>query len=217
MLEPTTVIRIRPGVDEVVLALHVEASKLRHYADIRVIATNEDIKLATDDLGFIARLKKTIEEKRKEYIDPINEHLKAINEAFKEFTEPLGEADRIIRGKILTYRQEQDRLRAEQERINELRIEAAKAEMELKGELTEPVGLVEVVPEAPNRYRAEAALLGKAMIAKFEVVDFSLLPEEYKMVDATKLGKVVRAGLRSISGVRIWEEESLRVTTARGE
>ena len=211
VLETTTVIRIRPGIDEAVMALHVEAAKLRLYADTRVIATDGDVKLATDDLGFIAKLKKAIEDKRKEYIGPIDEHKKAINDTFKGFSDPLAEADKIIRGKILVYRQEQERIRAEQERINQLRMEAARAEMELKGELTESVGLVEVAPSAPNHYRGEAAILSKTMLPKFEVVDFALLPDEYKQVDAAKLGKVVRAGLRTIPGVRIWVEESLRV------
>lgn len=208
----TTVIRIRPGMDEAVMALHVEVAKLRQYAETRVIAADSDVKLATDDLSIIVSLKKVIEGKRKEYVGPINDHLKSVNDAFKILTEPLLQADTITRRKVLDYRNEQERIRCEQERINQMRIEAAEAEMKLKGEITEPVDLIETQPPQPERYRAETGTLGKVKTAKYEVVDFSQVPDEYKMLDAAKVGKLVRAGLRSIPGIRIWEEDGLRVT-----
>lgn len=210
-------IRVSPEGDEAVVALHAEVNKLEVYAVGLAVKTDEDVKAVTNDLSMIANLKKIIEEKRKEYVGPINDHLKAVNEAFKNLTAPLLSADRLLRDKVSAYRQTQERQRAEQEHINQLRMEAARAEMELKGEITESVGLVEVVPEQPDHYRAEAGTLGTAKIAKWEVADFVQIPDEYKMVDATKIGKVVRAGLRNIPGIRIWEEGSLRVTTQKGE
>ena len=212
--EPATaLITIKPEENKAVIDLHKQALRLEHYAKALVITSDDDVKTSTNDLSIIAGLKKAIEEKRKEYTQPINDHLKAINEAFKAFTEPLNQADQITRHKIIDYRAEQERIRQEQEEINRLRIEAANKEMALKGELTESVELVEVQAEPAKHYRAEAGTLGTATIWKFEVIDFSLLPDEYKLPDATKIGKVVRAGLRSIPGVRIYSEELLKVTT----
>ena len=208
----TALIQIRPDTDEKVVSLYQEAVKLQQYAEARVIQSDGDIKVATDDLSIIAKFKKAIEEKRKEYVGPINEHLKAVNKVFQDFTAPLTEADSITRQKILDYRKEQERIRQEQERINALRLEAARAEMELKGELAESVGIVEVKPEQPKHYRTETGTLGTVPIKKWEVVDFKLVPDEYKIIDATKVGKVVRAGVPSIPGIRIWEEETLRIT-----
>lgn len=211
--ENTALVKVKPQTDEAVIALHGQSLKLEQYAVALIIASDDNIKSATNDLSIISGLKKAIEEKRKEYTQPINEHLKAVNEAFKVFTEPLINADKITRQKILDYRHEQDRIRQEQERINQMRLEAAEAEMELKGELTESVELVETQPEQPNHYRAEAGTLGKAIIWKFEVIDFSLLPDRFKMENATLIGKVIRAGEREIPGVKIWSEETLRITT----
>lgn len=211
--ENTVLVKVKPQTDEAVIALHGQSLKLEQYAVALVIASNDDIKSATNDLSIISGLKKVIEDKRKEYTQPINEHLKAVNEAFKVFTEPLVNADKVTRQKILDYRHEQERIRQEQERINQMRLEAAHAEMELKGELTESVELVETQSEQPNHYRTEAGTLGRMLVRKWEVVDLSLVPDEYKMVDAAKIGKVVRAGIPSILGIRIWEEETLRVTT----
>ncbi|MDO9579081.1 MAG: hypothetical protein Q7J06_00715 [Bacteroidales bacterium] len=210
--EITAVIQINPQTNQIVIALYEQALRLEDYAKALTITSDNDVKVSTDDLSLIAKLKKAIEEKRKEYVGPINEHLKSVNDAFKNFAEPLNQADSITRQKILNYRKEQERIRQEQERINQLRMEAAQAEMELKGELAEPVGIVEVKPELPKHYRTETGTLGTVPIKKWEVVDFKLVPDEYKIIDTTKVGKVVRAGVPSIPGIRIWEEETLRIT-----
>ena len=209
----TATISIKPETNQAIIKLYDEGVKLQRYAKTRVIKTVEDIKDATDDLSVISRLKKAIEEIKKEYTGPINEHLKAVNDAFKKFTEPLNQADMTTRQKILEYRKEQDRIREEQERINQLKMDAAKAEMELKGELSESVDLVEVVPEPAKRISTDMGTSGVAKIWKFEVIDFSLLPDRFKMENATLIGKVVRAGEREIPGVKIWSEDTLRVTT----
>ncbi len=49
-------------------------------------------------------------------------------------------------------------------------------------------------------------------IKKWEVEDITKVPGEYLMVDTVAIGKLVRAGIKSISGIRIWEEETLKVS-----
>ena len=213
--EATALINIRPQGDQAVIALHEQAVRLERYARELVIVNDEDVKGATNDLGIITGLTKAIEAKQKEYTGPINSHLKAVRAAFGALTEPLARANRVTREKILAYRAEQDRKRREAEAINRLRVEAAKKEMELKGELTEPVEMVEAAEPVPDHVRAEMGTLGKMLIPKWEVQDFSQVPDEYKMIDAARVGKLVRAGLENIPGIRIWKEETLRVTAAR--
>jgi len=209
---PTALVRIKPEQDALVQAFYDQALGLRDYAEKLVITTADDLRPATNDLSVIAKLKKALEEKRKEYVKPLQEHVQEINDAFKNLVEPILAADSITRQKILGYRQEQERIRQEQERINRLRMEAARAEMELKGELTESVELVETQPEQPNHYRTDTGTLATMKVRKWEEVDFAQVPDEYKMIDAAKVGRVVRAGISSIPGIRIWEEETLRVT-----
>ena len=215
MEEPNdiAVIKIHPGADSEVVAFYNEALKLQEYAQERVITEVAHLTPATEDLSIIARLKKALEEKRKEYVKPLQDHVKAINDAFKALMEPIEVADQVTRKKILAFQEEQERIRAEQEEINRLKIEAAKREMELKGELTEEVGLVEVIEAPTDRLETDLGDLGMATIWKFEVIDFALLPDRFKMENATLIGKVVRAGEREIPGVRIWSEKNLRVTT----
>lgn len=210
-VETTAIVKVNPQVDLAVTALYGEAVTLLTYAEAAIIKTDADVIERTNDLSIIAQLKKAIEEKRKEYVGPINEHLKAVNDAFKSFADPLVQADTITRKKVLDYRAEQNRVRQEQEEINRMRIEAAQREMKLTGELTESVNLVET-QEQPEHYRTDSGTLGTMKVRKWEVVDFSLLPDRFKIENATLIGKVVRAGEQEIPGVRIWEEETLRVS-----
>ncbi len=206
-------IKIRPDTDSGVIALQGEITKMAHYAEIRVIATDADVKTATEDLSLLAKLKKAIADKRKDWLTPIKEKLDAVDAVFRTLSIPLDHADKLTRTKILAYRQEQEEKIRKAEEINRLRMEAAKKEMELKGEVTEPINLIEQVPAPPKTVHTEVGNLGTSEIWKFEVVDFALLPSEYKIADEVKIGKVVRAtkGSLAIPGVKMWPEKILKV------
>lgn len=211
----TALIQISPQTDAAIIALLSECEGLRKYAQSRVIATNDDVKAATDDLTLIAKLKRTLEDKRKEYTGPINTHLKAINEAFKMLMAPVEQADQLTRSKILAYRQEQDRKAREVEEINRLRMEAAQREAAMNnGEIKEPVQIVEAPIPVVNKVYVPGGTLGIMKVRKYRVVDFALLPNQYKIENSALLNKVVKAGIPSIPGVQIYEEETLRVTEA---
>lgn len=210
-MNETALVNISPETDAEVQAFYSQALILQKYAEKRVIVTAEDLGPATDDLSIVSKLKKALEEKRKEYVKPLQDRVKEINDAFKTLTLPIEEADRITRTKILFYQQEQERIRQEQERINQLRLEAARAEMELRGELTESVDLVEVISEAPRRVVTDMGTVSQRMIRKYRVIDFTLLPDQYKIENSALLNKVVKAGIPSILGVEIYEEAILAV------
>jgi len=206
-----TALVLRPGEDIEAHGYFNEALKLLGYAEARVITTLEDNETATDDLSIIAKLKRAMEAKRKLLLDPLKLQADAIRETYDYLMVPVLEADKITRNKMLAYDVEQNRIRAEQEDINRLRMEAAQKEMELKGELTESVNLVEVQTETTTVH-TDMGTKGLAQIWKFQVVDFSLLPDRFKMENTTLIGKIVRAGEREIPGVKVWCEDSLRIT-----
>lgn len=213
--QETAVIRVNPYIDQDVCNLRDQAINIRSNSERTVITDDEDIKIATNDLSIISKVKKAIETKRKEYTGPINEHLKFINDAFKIVTEPLNQADKILRKKVLDYRAEQQRKAREIEEINQMRIEAAQREARLNGtgEISESIEILPSAPEPVKTVHADVGTLGTKQNWKCEVIDFAALPDEYKIVDQVKLNKVVRAGARSIPGVRIWSEDSIRVSS----
>lgn len=210
----TAVIRIAPEQDIAWQGLYLEAQGFRDYAVARVIVTNEDLKPATDDLSLIAKLKKAVEEKRKEYVSPIRERLDAINDAFKTLMAPIEEADRITREKILAFRTEQNRIRLEAEAIEREKLELARREAVLKaGEVTVDLSPVEKPLAVPSHVRTEVGTLGTMKVKKWEVQDFSKVPDDYKIVNSAKITKLVKAGIGAIPGIHIWEEETVKVTT----
>jgi len=211
-VEQRALVKVNPLSDLEIQTLITEAEKILAYARTRQVTNPQEAKCATDDLSAISGIKKRMEASRKGYLDPINAIKDELNQVFKDIMAPVFEADRITRDKMLAFNREQQRIQVEQEEINRKRMEAAEAEMQLKGELTESVNLVEVV-EAPKHINTAMGAAGMTKIWKFEVIDFSLLPDRFKMENATLIGKVVRAGEREIPGVKIWAEDSLRVTT----
>lgn len=211
-MEQTTALVKSPRDDTEVMAFYTEALGLQEYAEARVITTTEDLKPATDDLIIIAKVKKGMEGKRKGYVVPLQDQVKEFNNAFKILMAPIEEADRITQEKILAYGKEQNRKRAEQEEVNRLRMEAARKEAALNGgEISESVGLVEVVPEAPRRVSTEMGTVGQRDSWKYEVIDFTLLPDEYKVPDTAMLNTIAKKhhDQKQIPGVRFYNEPIL--------
>ena len=210
-----------PAIDIIIVDPRAQAFSLLSWAEKCSIASIDDVKKATNDLSIMSGAKKKLEELRNQYVRPLNEEVKVINELFRTVSIPLNEADKITREKILAFNQEQERKRAEQERINKLRMEAAQAEAELSGtgEITEDVSLVEVQPEIPKQVYGD---LGKAGIRKtwnYRIIDFSLVPDSYKVVNDQAIKGAIRGskGTINIPGIEAYQEESLSLTTRKWE
>ena len=210
---PETALALRPGEDIEARGYFQESVRLLEYANGRVIATADDAKSANNDLSIIAKLKKAMEAKKREYLDPLKLQAEAIRDTYNYLMTPVLEADKTTRDKMLAYNAEQDRIRRKQAEINRLRIEAAQKEMELKGELTESVELVEVMPETLKRVSTDQGSSGETTIWKFEVIDFSLLPDAYKIEDRPQLTAIAKGhhDTKQIPGVRFYCEKIITV------
>ena len=202
-----------PGTDLEVINWHREALKLQEYAESRIIANITDMKAANDDLTIIARLKKAMEERRKQYVQPLNDQVKVINDNYKKFMQPVLDAEKITKQKMLDFNNEQESIRRQQEEINRKRLEAAEAEMKLKGEITESVNLVEVVPETPRRVSTDMGTSGMRDNWTYEITDFALLPDDYKIPNTSALNAFARStkGTRQIPGLRIFNKPIIAV------
>jgi hypothetical protein len=197
------------------LQLRGEAHRLLMYAESRVIESAADAKSATDDLGLISLAKKSIEDNRQRYVRPLNEYVKTVNATFKALSDPVEQADKITRSKILAYRAAAEEQRRKAEEINRQKEELARKEAEFNGtgEVTIDTTPV-IVPEAqPNHIRADMGTAGTIKTRKARVIDFALLPDAYKLPNEKLLATAARTGVQSIPGVEFYVEESLRVTT----
>lgn len=148
-------------------------------------------KTANDIALTLKKMIRQLEDKRKYYVNPLNETIKRINNSFKEKTEPLTKALNIIRDKIQAYMIEQRR-KQERERIGKQTKDA-----EFLGEQPKP----EKQPPAPTQVTSS---FGKSFIQKrwtWKLVDIEKVPREYLSLDEKKINAMIRAKTQVVKGI----------------
>lgn len=185
-----------------------------------VVTSEEEMSRAATWLTQVkARIKK-LEEKRKQYVQPLNDQVKAINDDFKTMMAPYLAIETEIKGKIGAFVDEQRRIQAEAERkererraeearkiAEEQNISRQKAAAQVRQQ--EELKPQEVAPKPVTSVKTETAKVVTKKVVKFEIVDASKVPDEFKVVDERLVRAAVVKGARRISGVRIWEESQV--------
>lgn len=201
---------IMEHLDTTVATVKVEAAAIEAEAGFVGIRTAQDLE---DAGAFLVRIKaerRKIEDRRRFFVDPLNAQVKRINELFRKIAEPLDRADSVVRAKVMEYRKRQQEIaRAEQERLDR---EAARAQERVDKKaarigIAAPQVVVPVVPVLPPTVAGATV----RRVWTFRVVDASKLPREYLVVDAVAIREAVRAGVRQIPGVEIFQDETLAV------
>lgn len=174
-----------------------------------VVQNKDSLTAAVNFLGKIAIAKKEVDSRRRFFVDPLNQQRKNISDLFRGYSDPLGEADRIVRNKVLVYQTEEARRVAEEQ---QKALEEAKAQADqhpTEEFVPIPISMVE---EPEKMVRAGAGSATTRQVWTFKIVDPSLVPDEYKVVDEKKIAAVVKAGVRHIPGVEIYSTSSLVIT-----
>ena len=180
--------------------LENQVSPLIVQADSYKIDSVEAVDKASNFLLKVRDTERGIEAKRLEFTKPLNQSLKAINDTFKSLKQPLEGARNILTRKIIEWKTAETR-KLEAEEARRRKIQEAHAE---KGHETK----APVVLERPENK------IGNTQTRKvwtFEVVDFSKMPDEYKMLNNTAVNQAIRNGVREIKGVKISQEERLSI------
>jgi len=197
------------------------------------IVTNEDTaRLAVEMASQAKRLSKQIEDQRKAVIKEPQEYVKGINTLAKSFTEPLDGIELTLKAKINAWQREQEKIRQERERKareeaaalqkrleDEAKVEQARlnAEAKAKGveaQKVEPIQVPEVIiPQPKTITRTEEGSASIRKVWTWKLLDFAKLPDEYKKIDEVKLNQAVKAGMREIAGVEIYEETKTVIRT----
>jgi len=182
-------------------------------------------------LSAIKELKRKAEDKRKSLVDPLNSVVRAINAEFKMITEPLDKYEVTVKNEIARDYREQERIRMEKEREEQKRLDAErkkleaqmkKAKDELSKELIQSrINEAEIVSEqkieAVQEKKTVATSAGSTTVRKIwtwkyenpQAVDLSKIPLEYLKVDEGKITTAIRSGVREISGIVIYQTESI--------
>lgn len=198
--------------------LKVEVLSLKEQAENFEIKTDEDYARAGDMAGVVNEKSKAIEKMRVFFTGPLNAQVKSINGLFNP---QIDEADAIVKtlkGKMSVFftAKEEARLK-EEKRLQDIRDKAdAKRLAEGKEVIATPVR--EVAPVA----RTVTTGIAQTQVRKtweHEMISMSALPDDIKKAifeEAWKKGIVtsvvqrfVDAGMREISGVRIYEKSNI--------
>jgi hypothetical protein len=169
-------------------------------ANALVIKNVDHENEAYEVLKTIKKQKKIIETKRKSITQPLNASLKEVNAMFKTLTGPLDEADKVIRGKVLTFHEKRE---AQAEARRQRAMEKAEAEED-----------EEVAEELMEKAEDITANVGESQTTKrwtFDVVNVSEIPTQYLIPDNVAIRRAITEGVREIPGLRIFQKEGLRV------
>lgn len=215
--------------------LRSTATKLIDDAGALRIFTAADLSYATDLLKSLTERGKQAEEERKRLVKPFNDGVAQINARFKSITLPLQDAVGMLKDKMLTFQraaerkaeEERQRRQREQDEIDrkERERKAAEEAQNLKeatdGEEQDraapPARIEEPPPPAvassfkPSTYGQTGAISTVKKVWKHELADISQVPAQYLLLDTVKVNQAVRAGIREIPGVRIFQTEELAV------
>ena len=180
---------------------------------------------ATNLLLLIKNKYKDIEAKKTAIVKPIKDSVKLIEAEFNILLKPLAGLEGTVKAEIardfLEQEAEQKKARAKAEAEAQKKLEGKRLQEKLNSENAIERELAEqkaeqirqeVLIKAPDVSRSNTAGAGTASIRKiwkYEVTDFSKLPDGFKTVDSGAIREAIREGLREIAGLRIYEDISV--------
>jgi len=175
------------------------------------ITTAKERDSGADILSSVKTLGKEVEQRRKYFVDPLNAAVKSMNAHFRPWTDRLEGIERIIKTKIGGFiRIQEEEARKERERVereNAKRMAAFEKKVDA-GKTVAPPVLKTVEVQAEKKFETTSGAKIHTMKKRcFKVTDLATLPIEYHIADETKIRKVVQAGVSTIPGVQIWEED----------
>lgn len=201
---------MKDELKDTVSAIQKDTKSLAEQVSTVVVQNDGDMHRASEWLVQIKARLKRIEEKRTEYVKPLNDQVKIINADFKSLAEPYLQMEMQVKRAIGTYVDEQRWL--EQERIRkeeaERRQEAERIAKEEDISRRKALAQIEKpkAVEVPKTVKTETAKVVTKTVVKFEIVDPAKVPDEFKIVDERLVRQAVNSGAKRIAGVRIWEE-----------
>lgn len=186
---------VAPMNDDDVQQVQLDTSMLLEAAEALKIRTDADDVAAKELLAQVKTARKRVDDMRKRWTQPLNESLKRINGDFRKISDPIAEAERLLRDKVATYyTRKQEQAEKRTQRAIERAVERGEA----------PVLPASAQPQRVTH--TDAGTVSFREVWSFEITDPAQVPDEYKVIDEKKIGAVVKAGVRSIPGVHIFAE-----------
>lgn len=134
--------------------LTTKANDLLAQADKAEIETQKNYETGTDYRKVVSGIRKRLEDKRKQLVDPYGGRVRVINAEFKKVRDILDQADGIVKNKMLTWHNaEEKRIAEENERKRREAEESALAaaeEAEDSGDAATSEAILNMAAETPE-------------------------------------------------------------------
>ena len=168
------------------------------------IVSTETLQGAVNLTSFIKDFGKRIKAMMDFHTKGLKAEIKKTELPYKNGMEKCAELELQIKSKIVVYQNEQEKIRlAEEDRLRKIQ------QKEYEKQIKKAEKKQEAPPPPPPPVKVEAEKIEGLQMRKtwdFSIEDEKLIPREYLCVDEKKIGKVVKAGIREIAGIRIFEK-----------
>jgi septal ring factor EnvC (AmiA/AmiB activator) len=165
-----------------------------------VIKNKNDLIKATDMSVQIKSKLTELEEERTGYTAPLNATLKKLNSTFKQLTEPLKELQDNLKDAINTFREKEE----EKRRLKEEKLRENTGDKKL-----------EIVSKLPDTIEGNLGETRTVRTWTFKILDEKKIQRKYLILDEKKINAEIKAGVRKIPGLEIYEKISTSIYQKR--
>lgn len=191
---------------------------LANLAEIKTVKSKENADAVLLTLKDAAQVPKLIEKKRKEMVKPFNDTAKEINNYAKELVKNLPDEILRVKGLVQDFQEElnakesEKEKKLEEERLAALEEKGASGEQSLEDMMNDSLVSHDIEKEEDVPVKIEKThVKGMKKVWTHEVVDYSLIPQDYMVIDEKAIRAAIKAGVRDIPGLKIYQENKLAV------
>jgi len=194
-----------------------ELEGVKKLAKDLVVSDDKSAKQSIEMVAQADKLFKTLDKKRKEIIDKPDTFVRSFNSFVKVFKDSLASIMADGKKKFADYGYSLELQRRIDEKKAQDEVKKKQDELDKKAEKAgvQPVEMPKMV--APVKREPVRSSSGSASIKTewdYEVLDLSKVPRNWLCVDQSKVKITIKAGIRKIEGIRIFEKP---VTRYRGQ
>jgi len=175
------------------------------------ITNEESCQKAAELLATIAKYEKKINEECEKRIAVPKTFIKKVKARVNEVVKPLSNSKKTIKLKLKDYKTRLELERREMEKKAEEERKRLQEQLnkEAKEKGIEPVKLPEIaMPKEKLKVSTEDGTVYERKRWTFRVINIKEVPDEFKIekVDDKKVNAAIRAGIRKIPGIEIYQE-----------
>jgi len=165
------------------------------------IMSEGDLILASEALARITRHLREWEKTRTEIVQPANNFVRSINEMWRRLTDPVKQEESRLRTMMSAFRAKESRRRQQEYEESLQHVDEVFSQGTPAPEVVAEVhtDLKQVVTDHGN--------VNFTSVRKWAVEDADKIPREYWILDDARITKLVKGGVESIPGIKIWVEQ----------